>query len=96
MLARVTTWQGGTADGIRAAMNEMNSRAASGPPEGVKSHGFTLLGDPESGRMMMIGLFDSEDDLRSSEAALQAMDVPPDIGSRTGLDIYEVGVDVRA
>jgi hypothetical protein len=95
MLARVTTWQGGTADGIRAAMDEMKSRAASGPPEGVKSAGFTLLGDPESGRVLMFGLFENEDDLRSSEAALQAMDVPRDIGTRSGPEIYEVGVDIR-
>jgi hypothetical protein len=73
----------------------MRTRSESGPPEGVKSTGFTLLGDPESGRTLMIGLFENEDDLRSSEAALQAMDVPPNIGNRSGLDIYEVGVDVR-
>lgn len=96
MLARVTTWEGGTADGIRGAMDEIRSRAGSGPPEGVTSIGLTMLGDPDSGRILMIGLFESEDDLRSSEAALQAMDPPPGIGNRTATDIYQVGTDVRA
>jgi hypothetical protein len=95
MLARVTTFEGGSADGVRAAGEDFRSRAQSGPPEGVKSNGVTMLADPESGRMMVIGLFATEDDLRDSEAALQAMDLPEGMGSRAGVEVYEVVADVR-
>jgi hypothetical protein len=95
MLARVTMWEGGTADGIRAASEQMESNAAQGPPPGLKSTGFTMLSDPEGGRVMMIGLFATEDDLRESEAVLKELDPPDGIGSRTSTDVYEVAADVR-
>jgi hypothetical protein len=95
MLARVTTWEGGTADGIRAASEEMQSNVAQGPPPGVKSTGFTMLTDPDGGRVVMIGLFESEADLQESEAALKEMNPPEGMGSRVSTDIYEVATDVR-
>jgi len=95
MLARVTTWEGGTADGIRAASEEMQSNVAQGPPPGVKSTGLTMLIDPEGGRVMMIGLFATEADLQESEAALKEMNPPEGLGSRSGTDVYEVATEVR-
>jgi len=95
MLARVTTWEGGSADSIRAAAQEMRSRMQSGPPEGVISSGLTMLIDPEGGRMLMIGLFESEETLRSSEQALKAMNPPEGIGDRTATDIYEIAAEIR-
>jgi hypothetical protein len=68
MLARVVTFQGGSADSIRAAMEEQNSD---------------------------IGLFENEDDLRTSAEALDAMDPPEGMGSRSSVDVYEVGAEVR-
>ncbi len=64
-------------------------------PPGVKSAGLTLLVDPEGGRALMIGMYASEDDLRESEVALKEMNPPTGLGSRTALDVYEVGVGVR-
>jgi hypothetical protein len=95
MLARVTTWEGGTADGIRAAADDMRSRMGEGPPEGVRSTGFMLLTDPEGGRALMIGLFENESDLRDSEAVLQGMSPPDGIGSRSSVDVYEVAAEAR-
>jgi hypothetical protein len=95
MLARVTTWEGGTADGIRAASEEMRSNVNQGPPPGVQSTGFTMLADPEGGRVVMIGLFASEDDLSASEPALKQMNPPEGLGSRTAPKVYEVVADVR-
>jgi hypothetical protein len=95
MLARVTTWEGGTAAGIRAATEEMQSNISQGPPPGVKSTGITMLVDPDEGRVMMIGLFANEDDLHQSEAALKQMNPPEGMGSRTGTDVYEVGAEAR-
>ena len=95
MLARVTTWEGGTADGITAAAEELRSRMSEGPPTGVKSTGLTLLVDPDGGRVLMIGLFASEDDLKESEAALRQMNPPDGIGNLAATDVYEVGAEVR-
>jgi len=96
MLARVTTWEGGTPDGIRAAAEDMRSNIPQGPPPGVKSTGITMLIDPDGGRMMMIGLFANEDDLRNSESALQQMNPPEALGKRVAVDVYELGAEARA
>ena len=95
MLARVTTWEGGTADGIRAASEEMRTNISQGPPPGVKSNGLTMLVDPEGGRVLMIGLFASEDDLRESEAVLKEMNPPEGLGSRSSVEVFEVAAEAR-
>lgn len=95
MLARVTTWEGGTADGIRAASEEMRTNISQGPPPGVKSNGLTMLVDPEGGRVLMIGLFASEDDLRESEAVLKEMNPPEGLGSRSAVEVFEVAAEAR-
>ena len=95
MVARVTTWEGGTAEAIRAAAEEMQSNVSQGPPPGVKSTGLTMLADPAGGRVVMIGLFASDDDLQESEAALKQMNPPEGIGTRGAIEIYEVAADVR-
>lgn len=95
MLARVTRWEGGTADGIRAASEQMRTNISQGPPPGVKSTGLTMLVDPDAGRVLMIGLFSSEDDLRESEAALKQMDPPAGLGTRAEAEIFDVAAEVR-
>jgi hypothetical protein len=94
-LARVTIWEGGTADGIRSAAEAMRSNVAQGPPPGLKSSGFTMLTAPDRGRVVMIGIFENEDDLRESESALQSMEPPRGIGQRTGTHVYEVAAEIR-
>jgi hypothetical protein len=95
MLARVATWEGGSADTIRAAADEMQVNVSKGPPPGVKSAGLTMLVDPDGGRVMMIGFYASAEDLAESEAALKEMNPPEGMGDRTGTDVYEVAVEVR-
>jgi hypothetical protein len=95
MLARVTTWEGGTAESIRAASEEMRSNIGQGPPPGVKSTGLTMLVDPDGGRVLMIGLFADEADLRESEPALKQMNPPEGMGTRAGTDVFEVAAEVR-
>ena len=95
MLARVTTFEGGTAEGIRAAVEQRQSDMPQGPPPGVKSNGLTVLVDPDGGRVMIIGLFASEENLRASESALEEMSPPEGAGKRTSVDVYEVGAEVR-
>jgi hypothetical protein len=95
MFARVVTWEGGDADAIRRAAADISSRAATGPPEGVKSTGFTMLVDPEGGRTMMIGLFETQDDLRDAQPVLEAMDPGEGLGGRSDPRVYDVAVEAR-
>jgi hypothetical protein len=95
MLARMTTWEGGSAEGIRSAAEEMRSNLSKGPPPGVRSTGLTMLTDPEGGRVVMIGLFATENDLQESEAALKQMDAPAGLGTRGPVEVYEVAAEIR-
>ena len=96
MLARVTRWEGGDADTIRRSGSEIRERGDSGPPEGVPSVGFTLLIDPEGGRAIGIGLFETEEDLRQGDRVLND-DEPaaPTWVGRGDVEVYEVAFDVR-
>ena len=81
---------------MRRSAEEINSQAASGPPEGVPAKGFLMLIDPAGGNTMSVSLFDSEDDLRTGDAALNEMSPPDDgFGRRTSVETYEVAVDLR-
>ncbi|HEU4977483.1 MAG TPA: hypothetical protein VFT42_01165 [Solirubrobacteraceae bacterium] len=95
MLARVTTFEGGSAEGIRAASEQMRGNVGQGPPEGVKSVGLTMLAAPDAGRVLIIGLFESEQDMRDSEPALRGMTPPEGIGSRASVEVYEVAAEAR-
>ena len=96
MYARVTKWEGGDGEGIRKAAQEINSRAASGPPEGVPAKGFLLMTDPDNGRTMAVSLFETEDDYRQGDETLSQMSPPDDgFGQRGAVEKYEVAVDVR-
>jgi hypothetical protein len=96
MLARVTTWEGGTAEAIRANSEAITSQAGSGPPEGVPSVGFTMLTDADNGRVLMIGLFETEEDLRTGDAVLNEMSPPNEgMGTRGPVNVYEVALDIR-
>jgi hypothetical protein len=96
MYARVSRWEGGDPDAVRAATEEMVSNAESGPPPGVPAKGFTYLVDPENGRTLAIGLFETEEDLRQGDETLNQMNPShEDAGKRTSVETYEVEIDVR-
>lgn len=94
MYARVARWEEADAGELRRAAERMNSAAASGPPEGVPATSFRMLIDPENGRALAIALFETEDDLRKGDEALNAMTPEDQVGRRTSVEMYEVAVDV--
>jgi hypothetical protein len=70
--------------------------SADGPPEGVPSTGIMVLSDPQNRRSLVIGLFDTEEDLRTGDAALRAMDRPPQVtGEISSIEFYEVATERR-
>lgn len=67
----------------------------SGPPPGVPGKRFLMLGDREGGKTLAIGFFETEEDLRTGDATLNAMDVPgPE--KRTSVEMYEVLLELSA
>lgn len=96
MYARVARWEGADGDAMRRSVAEINSQAASGPPEGVPAKGFLMLIDPDNGQGLAISLFETEEDRRAGHEVLNSMNPPGDgMGKRTSVDMYEVGVDIR-
>jgi hypothetical protein len=98
MHARVATFEGGAPDQVREVVEEIKGRAGSGPPEGVPAVGLLVLHNADEGKVMSISLFDTEDDLRQGNEALNSMDppVPGGLGRRTAVEMYEVGVKLDA
>ena len=77
-------------------MEEVSSQAASGPPPGVPAVGFLMLIDADSGRSISVSLFETEEALRQGDEALSQMNPSgSDVGRRTSVESYEVGVDIR-
>ena len=96
MLARVETFEGGTADGIQAAAEQLRANAAQGPPAGIQgSDGLTMLIDRDGGRVMTLALFKSEADLRASEPALAQMEPPDGMGKSVSIDVFELAAEIR-
>jgi hypothetical protein len=94
MYARVTRWEGMDEEAGRQLAEMIES--ADGPPEGVPSSGIMVLNDPQNARSLIVGLFDTEDDLRTGDAALRAMDRPPQArGQISAIEFYEVAVERR-
>ncbi len=81
---------------MRQNAQDIGSRAESGPPEGVPAKGFLLLIDPDHGRGLGISLFETEEDLRKGDEALNSMRPPGEgMGHRASVETYGLAVDVR-
>ncbi len=89
MFARVATFEGADPGKIDENIQQMS---AQGPPEGVPATSFLLLVDRDRGKTVAIVLFDSEDDLRRGNEALNAMSPPvgSGMGHRVSVEMYEV------
>ena len=95
MHARVATFEGGDPDQVRQTVGEIGQRAQTGPPEGVPAVGLLLLHN-DDGKVLAISLYESEEDMRQGDAALNAMDPPAEgMGRRGSVESYEVGVKVE-
>jgi hypothetical protein len=96
MYARVATFEGGDPTTVRETTAQINERSAEGPPEGVPSTGLMILSNPEDGKVIAIGLFETEEDLRQGDQTLSAMDppVPGGMGKRVSVEMFEVPVKI--
>jgi hypothetical protein len=92
--ARVVTFDADEA-ALDAMVSEIN--ASDGPPEGIPAKRITVLADRDAGKVVVAVRFDSEEDLRTGAATLEAM-TPPSAGSlrRVSVDAYEVVLEMDA
>jgi hypothetical protein len=86
--SRVVTFEADDA-ALDALLSDI--KASGGPPEGVPAKRITVLADRSAGKVVVAIRFDSEEDLRTGAATLEAMN-PPSAGSlrRVSVDAYEV------
>ena len=86
MYARIATFENATA--IDDTVREIE---ASDRPEGVPATAFYLLADRESGKVVVLTLYETEEDMRKGHETFSAMDAPNDgFGKRTSIDLLEV------
>jgi hypothetical protein len=97
MYARIARFEGDkeTLDGM---FEQIKTDSAQGPPEGVPAKGFMLMRSLDGGTTIAIGLFETEDDLRTGDATLNSMSPPADAGavSRASLDLAEVALELSS
>ena len=88
MWARVARFEGDPAD-VETRVQRLRSALDAGalPPE-LAAATFLLLVDRESGDMLGVTLFDSEEAMRKGDEAMNAG--PGNAGSRASVDFYEV------
>ena len=88
-LARVVSFDGVS----KARMEEMKQQIQEGDrPEEVPATEIVILHDPEAERSLAILFFESDDDYRRGDAALNAMDAGDTPGARSSVTKYDVAV----
>ena len=86
-LARVVSFDGVNSDRIAEMQREMEG---SEQPDDVPAKEVVVLHDPENDRSLVILFFESEDDYRRGDEALNAMPASDTPGQRTSVTKYEV------
>jgi hypothetical protein len=97
MYARVARFEGDKED-LDAMVGAIRQDSEQGPPEGVPATGFMLLRSLDGGASIAIGLFETEEDLRTGDATLNTMTPPADRTSihRSSVDLTEVALELSA
>jgi predicted N-acetyltransferase YhbS len=86
MYARLTTFEHATA--IDETARQIIER---GRPEGIPATELYLMADRESGKVVTLVLFETEEDMRKGHETLSAMNAPGGgFGERTSVDLLEV------
>lgn len=95
MYARIARFEGGDTsqmDAVIEGAREMIDSNFDSPPEGLEgAKAVWMLVDRENARGLGVTLFESEEDLRRGDQALNAMSPAVDAGqSRASVEIYEI------
>ena len=88
-LARVVSFEGVSSDRMTEMQREMEGGDR---PDDVPAKEIVVLHDPEAEKSLVILFFDTEDDYRRGDEALNAMPASDTPGQRTAVAKYEVAV----
>jgi len=88
-LARVVTFEGVPAERIEKLREDVSSGEQ---PEGLNATEMLILHDAGTEKSIAIVFFDNEDDYRSGDAVLNAMDTGDTPGTRTSVSKYDVAI----
>jgi hypothetical protein len=91
--ARVVSFDGVTRQRIEELRREIGDQ---GRPDEIPATEIMILHDPEGEKSLAIVFFESEEDYRKGDAALDAMPVRDTPGSRTSVTKYEVAIRTTA
>ena len=91
--ARVVSFDGVNKQRIEQMREEMSGEA---PPDEIPASEVIILHDPDAERSLAIVFFETEDDYRRGDAALDAMPAGDTPGSRTGVTKYDVAIRMAA
>jgi hypothetical protein len=91
--ARVVSFEGVSKERIEQLKQEMSSGS---PPEDIPVSEMMLLHDPDGERSMAVLFFETEDDYRRGDAALDAMPAGDTPGRRTSVAKYDVALRMVA
>jgi hypothetical protein len=92
-IARVVTFTGVDAERMAGMKQEMES---GGRPDEIPASEIVVLHDPEAATALVVLFFDSEDDYRRGDAALNAMEPGDTPGRRSSVTRYDVAVRMTA
>ena len=91
-LARVVAFDGVT----KARADDLEREMREGPPPGdIPATEIVMLHDPEAERSLVILFFESEDDYRRGDEALNAMPTGDTPGQRTSVTKYDVAIRMK-
>jgi hypothetical protein len=88
-LARVVSFDGVTKERIEELRREIGEQ---GRPDEIPATEILILHDPEGQRSLAILFFETEDEYRRGDAALNAMPAGDTPGGRTSVTKYDVAI----
>ncbi|MDQ4018407.1 MAG: hypothetical protein M3188_01055 [Actinomycetota bacterium] len=94
MFVRIARFEGDPSDADQAVAQVRERMKGERPPGLEGLNRVLMLVDRESGRGLGLTFFETQDDLRRGDEALNAM-TPQGSSRRTSVETYEVGLDVE-
>ena len=93
MYVRIARFEGGDLAEADQAVERVKEQMGGERPPGLEgARRLLMLIDRQNGRGMGLTFFDSEDDMRRGDEALNQMS-PGGSAQRTSVEMYEVGID---
>jgi len=92
-LARVVSFDGVTKQRIEDLRSQIGEQ---GRPDEVPASEILILHDPDGEKSLAILFFETEDDYRKGDAALNAMPTDDTPGGRTSVTKYDVAIRMTA